>query len=422
MKNIHSIFAKRSIIAWAIYDWAMSSFSTVVTTFIFAAYFTRKIAINEFIGTKQWGYAIALAAIVIVLLSPLCGAIADNSGHRKPWLVIFTFCTALGAALLWYAQPSVNYVHFTLLAVIIGTIGIEVSQVFYNALLPNITSSKYIGRISGWGWGLGYAGGLAALVVALFGFVQKEPAWLNSATAEQVRICGPLVAVWILIFSLPLFIWVPDYPASGLTLRQSIKSGLNTLIKTLRNLTKEKNIFLFLIARMIYLDGLNTVFAFGGIYAAGTFGMSITQVIQFGIATNITAGIGAAVFAWVDDYLGAKRTILLALLALLLFGTGIVLTKSIFWFWILAVTLSLFFGPAQAASRSLMARLVPKEKVAEMFGLYALSGKVTAFIGPWLVGTVTAHYMSQRAGIASVLTFFVIGAILLSYVKEKGEK
>lgn len=409
---------KRTVFAWALYDWGASAFSTVVITFIFAAYFTRKIAPNQIIGTRDWGYAIALAGIIIVLLSPLCGAIADSRGKRKPWLALFTLFTIVSPFLLWHAKPDPSYVRFTLLAVIIGTIGTEVSQVFYNALLPHIAPTKYLGRISGWGWGMGYAGGLTSLVLCLLLFVNSPPSWLNTNTAEHIRVCGLLVGGWILIFSLPLFIYVPDYPAKIANTKNALSQGLKELLHTLKTLPKQKNIFLFLIARMFYLDGLNTVFAFAGIYAAGTFGMSIEQVIKFGIATNISAGIGAAIFAWVDDYVGPKLTILIGLIALLILGTSIVLVTSIGWFWTLGIILSLFFGPVQAASRSFLARLVPQEKIAEMFGLYALSGKVTAFLGPWLVGTVTLLYNSQRAGIASVLSFFVIGAILLTQVKS----
>lgn len=248
--------------------------------------------------------------------------------------------------------------------------------------------------------------------------MNSPPSWLNTNTAEHIRVCGLLVGGWILIFSLPLFIYVPDYPAKIANTKNALSQGLKELLHTLKTLPKQKNIFLFLIARMFYLDGLNTVFAFAGIYAAGTFGMSIEQVIKFGIATNISAGIGAAIFAWVDDYVGPKLTILIGLIALLILGTSIVLVTSIGWFWTLGIILSLFFGPVQAASRSFLARLVPQEKIAEMFGLYALSGKVTAFLGPWLVGTVTLLYNSQRTGIASVLSFFVIGAILLTQVKS----
>lgn len=409
---------RRAIFAWAAYDWANSAFSTIITTFIFAAYFTRGIAPDSINGTKLWGYAIAIAGIIIVILSPIFGAIADHGGRRKPWLALFTLCTIIGSALLWFAKPMPAYIHLTLLCVIIGTIGLEISQVFYNALLPNVAPYNYLGRISGWGWGAGYTGGLVALAIALFGFVQAEPLWLDTHTAEQVRICGPLVAIWIAVFALPLFRWVPDYPDKNVAIGNAVRSGLKELFQTIKTLPQQKNIFTFLIARMIYTDGLNTVFAFGGIYAAGTFGMAISDVIKLGIVLNISAGIGAIMFAWIDDYIGAKPTILFALMALVILGTGIVFTQSVHWFWILTAALSLFFGPVQAASRSLMARIVPKEKITEMFGIYALSGKATAFIGPWLLAIITAHFNSQRAGIASVLLFFVIGGTLLIRVKQ----
>lgn len=417
MYQLHPITNNRSaIIAWALYDWATSAFSIIVTTFIFAAYFSQKIAPNPIIGTRDWGYTVSISAL-FMLLSPIFGAIADHSGRRKTWLGLFTSLTILGAALLWFAKPSSDHIYTTLTFVIIGTVGLEIGQVFYNALLPHIVTEKYLGRVSGWGWGLGYAGGLVALTICLYGFVEAEPHWLNTSLAENIRICGPFTALWIFIFCLPLFFKVPDYPSSGLTIPQAITQGLGTFFSTLKTLPKQKNLFLFLIARMIYLDGLNTVFAFGGIYAAGTFGMTMTQVIKFGIATNIAAGLGAAGFAWIDDYIGSKKTIMIALIMLLSLGISIVLVKSQLTFWILAVILSLFFGPVQAASRALMARLAPPDQITEMFGLYALSGKVTAFVGPWLMGTVTLLFNSQRVGMASVLSFFVVGAILLAKVR-----
>lgn len=415
---MQAILKKRAILAWAFYDWANSAFGTIVTTFIFAAYFTRKIAVNPITGTKQWGYAIALSGIIIVILSPIFGAIADHRGKRKPWLLLFTCLTMIGSALLWFAYPNPHYIYFTLACVIIGTTGAEISQVFYNALLPTLAPKAYMGRVSGWGWSFGYAGGLVALSIALFGFVQTEPHWLNTNTAAQVRICGPLVAAWIMLFIIPLFLFVKDYPVVECTISQAIHRGLSTLMKTLKTLPQQKNIMLFLIARMIYQDGLTTVFAFGGIYAAGTFGMNITQVIKFGIVMNVAAGLGAASLAWVDDWIGSKRTIIVSLIALTVFAIAIVLVYSVTWFWIFSALLSLFFGPLQATSRSLMTKLVPKEKITEMFGLYALTGKTTAYVGPWLLGTITYHFNSQRIGIAVVILFFILGLLLLLKVHE----
>ncbi len=407
-----------TIIAWSFFDWANSAFATIITTFIISAYFTRYIATNEIIGTSQWGDAIAIAGILIAIFSPIFGAIADHGTSRKPWLGLFTAVAIVSMALLWNAYPHPSYVYFTLACVVCGTLGIEIGMVFYNALLPNIAPKGFVGRVSGWAWGLGYAGGLSALIIALFCFVQSPPSWLSTATAAQVRITGPFAAVWLLVFSLPLFLLVPDRNPNGVSLVKAMKIGLKELGGTLKTLPNHKAILIFLIAHMIYIDGLNTVFAFGGIYAAGTFNMKLAQIIQLGIAMNVAAGIGAAVFAWIDDYLGAKPTILFSLGALLLTGIGLVLTHSVVWFWILGIILAIFVGPVQAASRSLMVRLVPKAKATQFFGLYAFSGKVTTFIGPWIFGLATLHFASQRAGISTVLIFFLIGAILLLAVRE----
>jgi UMF1 family MFS transporter len=411
-------YRRRIILAWASYDWANSAFSTIVTTFIFAAYFTQKIAFNPILGTKQWGDTIAFSGLIIVLLSPIFGAIADHGGRRKLWLAVFTAFTFIGSALLWFAYPNHHSISLVLICLIIGTVGNEISQVFYNAFITTLAPPQYFGRISGWGWGSGYAGGLIALAITLIFFINAEPSWLHIAQASQVRICGPFAALWLLIFSIPLFVMVPDKIKTRLNVKDSVKLGMQTLKQTLKTLPAQRNLMRFLIARMIYTDGLNTVFAFGGIYAAGTFGLNLPQVIQFGIAMNVAAGIGAGLLAWVDDWIGPKKTILISLFGLTILGGGIVMAKTKILFIIFAFFLCLFVGPVQAASRSLLARIVPEEKITEMFGLYSLTGKATAFIGPWLLGMITYTFSSQRAGIATVLIFFVIGAILLWPVRD----
>jgi UMF1 family MFS transporter len=199
---------------------------------------------------------------------------------------------------------------------------------------------------------------------------------------------------------------------------EAVRRGLAQLRRTFANIRRYREIGRFLIARMIYTDGLNTLFAFGGIYAAGTFGMALAEVIKFGILLNVTAGLGALAFAWVDDWLGAKRTILIGLVGLLACGTAAVIATSTLAFWIAGGLLGLFVGPTQAASRSLMARMAPAELRTEMFGLYALTGKITAYIGPFLLGTVTYWTGSQRFGIATILAFFVVGGLLLLPLQE----
>ncbi len=409
------------ILAWFFYDWANSAFPSIITTFVFATYFTEKVAVNKIIGTAQWGDAIAIAGILIAILSPLLGAIADNEGRRKPWLAVFSIITIIAAALLWNVEPNPSFAHLAMICVIIGTIGLEIGMVFYNSMLSDLAPPDYVGRLSGWSWGFGYFGGIFCLLIALFVFVEGRVAWLglSTNTAEHIRFTGPLVAIWFLVFGWPIFAFTPDQPSTGLGIRKSIKKGMKSLLQTLLTLKQYREIMKFLLARLIYIDGLNTIFAFGGIYAAGVLHMSFTEVIQFGIALNVGAGIGAALFAWLDDYKGAKLTILISLVIMMITGTGMLLTHSKSTFWFLGMTLSLCVGPVQSASRSLMIRLAPKHMVTEMFGLFAFSGKITAFLGPWILGMLTMAFHSQRVGMSTVIFFLFAGALILSQVKAQ---
>ncbi len=406
---------KRGLIAWALYDWANSAFPTVVITFVFAAYFTKGVAVDEVTGTSQWGYAMSLSAFAVAVVAPVLGAIADAGGRRKPWLALFTLIAILASAALWQVRPDASFVLLALTLAAVGNFAFETGMVFYNAMLPDISPREMIGRISGWGWGLGYAGGLSCLALTLVGFAQAETPWfgLDKEAAEHLRATPVLVAVWFGIFSLPLFVWTSDNPSRNLSYGAAIANGLGTLLKTLRQVRQYGQVARYLLARMIYTDGLNTLFAFGGIYAVGTFGMSFTELIMFGIAINVTAGIGAAAFAWVDDALGPKRVIYIALVALSVLGVVLLLIDSKTLFWVFGVPLGFFVGPAQAASRSLMAHLAPAEIRTEMFGLYAFSGKATAFLGPALLALATDMFQSQRAGMATIMVFFVVGGILL---------
>jgi MFS transporter, UMF1 family len=413
----------RAVVAWGLYDWANSAFPTVITTFIFATYFTQGIAKDPILGTSQWGNATALAGLIIAILSPILGAIADHKGKRKPWLAFFTLVTVISAALLWFAKPFPDYINWALTWVVLGTVGFEISAVFYNTMIRDLVTSQYWGRLSGWSWGIGYAGGLVCLILALL-FIQTNISWLplNTKMAEQIRICGPLVACWFALFSLPLFILTPDRPSTGMSIKNAIHKGFVIFSHTLQNLRDYKQVAKFLLAHMIYIDGLNTLFAFGGIYAAGTFGFNTAEIIKFGIGMNITAGIGAVGFAWLDDYLGSKNTILIALSAMIVSGIGILLVHSLIAFWILALFLGLFVGPVQAASRSLIIRIAPPERMAEMFGFYAFAGKATAFAGPWLVGLITLMFASQRIGMITVIVFLAAGTLLLLDVQTAKNK
>jgi UMF1 family MFS transporter len=406
--------------SWALYDWANSPFTTLIITFIFPAYLQAALAKDPVAGQSLWGYAISGSGLVIAVSAPFLGAVADASGRRKPWIFVFTTVCVVGSALLWFAVPSPAWLAFSLICVAIANVGFEFGVAFNNAMLPDIVPEERLGRLSGWAWGLGYAGGLAALGVTLVVFIWPEqpPFGLDKDAAEHVRIVGPLVAIWLAVFSLPLFFFTPDHPSSGRGAIEAVRSGLRGLGRTLGELCRDRTAATFLLAHMVYADGLITLFAFGGVYAAGAFGLSLAEVVTFGIVLNVAAGAGAAAFAWVDDWLGSKRTIIVALIGLIGASSIAVAATSLTWLWVAGIAIGLFVGPAQAASRSLMARLAPVERRAAYFGLFALSGKATAFLGPAIVSLATSASGSQRIGLAAIIAFFAIGLLLLLPVKE----
>ena len=408
--------------AWALFDWANSPFTTLIITFVFPAYFAGAVVGNELLGQSIWGYAIAASGLIIAVLSPPLGAIADAGGCRKPWILAFTMMCILGSSLLWFVPPHSDAATWAIFWMIVANLGFEFGVVFNNAMLPDIVPEERLGRLSGWAWGLGYLGGLTALAISLVVFVQPERPLLglNRQEAEHVRVVGPLVAIWFAAFVWPLFVFTPDRPSSGLPINVTLRQGMRTVLRTLKTLPQQPSILRFLLAHMLYADGLATLFAFGGIYAAGTFGMGLSEVVAFGIVLNITAGIGAFSFAWLDDWLGSRRTAVLALAGLILASVAAVSVERRVWFWMAGSALGLFVGPVQAASRSFMARLSPDDQKTEFFGLFALSGKATAFAGPAMVAAATGIAGSQRIGLATVIGFFVAGLILLLTVKEPG--
>jgi UMF1 family MFS transporter len=411
---------RRALASWCLYDWANSAFPTVILTFVFATYFTQAVASDLVTGTAQWGFALTVSGAILAVGSPVLGAIADRTGARKPWLATFTALSVATTAGLWFVGPSTAFVALALVLVVLSNCGFEFGTVFYNAMLPDLVPASRIGRLSGWGWGIGYAGGLVCLVIALFVLIKPEipPFGLAKANAEHVRAAAILCALWFALFSLPILLWTPDRPSRRVRLSQAVTEGVATLLHTLRNVRHHRAVALYLIAQMIYTDGLNTLFAFGGIYAAGTFSMSLEEVLMFGIALNVTAGIGAIGFAWIDDWIGSKKTIAIGLVAVTLLGAAILVAHDKTQFWILGSALGVFFGPIQAASRSLMAHLSPAEVRTEMFGLYALTGKATAFLGPMVLGWATLASGSQRVGMATVLVFFIAGLALLLRVRD----
>ncbi|UUX47981.1 MFS transporter [Nisaea acidiphila] len=410
---------RRAAMSWCLFDWANSPLPTVIITFVFSAYFARGVVGDEVEGTVLWSRALTIAGLAVAILAPVLGAIADRSGPKKPWIAGFSLLAILAAGALWYVHPDPGDTLLALVAVGLVLIGTEFANIFYNAMLGGIAPPGKLGRIGGWGWALGYLGAIVCLLIALLGFVQAEtpPFGLDKAEAEHVRATALLAAGWFVIFSLPLLLWVPDDEHTPAPLLQAAREGLGTLWRTLCSLRHHRDIWIFLIARMLYADGLATLFQFGGLYAAGTFGMSFAEIIQFGIALNVTAGIGAFLFAWIDDWIGPKPTIAISLVGLIGFGIAVLVVEEVAWFWIFALALGIFVGPSQAASRTLLTQMAPEAARAQMFGLYALSGKATSFLGPALLGWATVAFDSQRWGMATILLFWIAGLALLAFVR-----
>jgi UMF1 family MFS transporter len=411
----------RVIWSWAFYDWANSAFTTLVVTFIYSYFFTQVLAPDGITGTAWWSRGIGLSAVLVALLSPIMGAAADRGGTRKRSLAVATGVCVLGSVALTFIAPGMPNAALLAIGVfVVANVSFEMSMVFYNAFLPAIASPGKIGRISGYGWGLGYIGGLLCMVIALVAFVPPggEP-WFGLSTENgfNARATNLLVAAWYLVFSLPLFFNVPERRTDKKAL--NIREAFAELGRTFRAIGRYREVAKFLVARLVYNDGLVTVFAFGGIYAAETFGMPLSEVILFGIGLNVASGVGALFFGFVDDKLGGKKTVLMTLAALAVATVMAVWAPTKTWLWVAGILIGLFVGPNQSASRSLMGRFVPEKHQAEFFGFFAFSGKVTSFLGPILLGTATVMFASQRVGVATVLLFFVVGGGLLLLVDER---
>ncbi len=417
--------SKRSIMAWCMYDWANTAFGTVIITFVFAVFFSRGIVQDETQGAALWSTAIGISGIFIAILAPLMGAAADHAGNRKRWVFWFSMVCIIPCAALWFAQPSPewNNILFVLTLVVIANIGFELAQVFYNAMLPHIAPHHMIGRISGWAWGLGYAGGLVALAIALFGLVgigDVEPFFgISGADSANLRATGPMIALWFALFMIPLFLYTKDIEREPMPFLVSMREGVKQLISSVREIRQHKNIALYLVSSAIYRDGLVTLFAIGGVYAAGQFGMDFQEILIFAIGLNVTAGLGAFLFAYVDDWIGSRHTAMISIMGLIITGLMILSTDDKSLFMGLALFLGIFIGPAQAASRTLAGRLAPPGMVTQTYGLYAFTGKSVTFLGPLAYAWATSAFGTQQAGMMTIILFWLVGLALLSFVKEE---
>jgi len=410
---------RRAVRAWISYDWAISAFNTLVGTFIYNTYFARAFAPTEEMGVALWSRGVIATAILVALLSPILGAVADRSGRRRRYLILMTMVCAGFTALLAFVSPTHSHAVLKALTIyVVANVAFEMATVLYNSFLPDLVTEDRIGRVSGYGWGIGYIGGLVVMVLALFLFVDESThlSFLSTADNFNVRATNILVAVWVVVFSIPMFLFVRETQPK--TARIDIAGAFRELKHTFSEVKRYREIVKFLLARLIYNDGLVTVFIFGAIYAQATFGFDPGEVLIFGIVLNVVAGLGALGFGFLDDRLGGKNTLLITLAGLITATAIAVAAPNKTWFWAAGVLIGIFVGPNQSASRSLMGRFVPEKHRGEFFGFFAFSGKVTSFMGPMILGALAVPF-GMRVAVASLIVFFLAGALILLTVDEK---
>lgn len=445
--------------SWALFEWARNPYVLLITIYVFAPYFSERLVGDPVAGQALWGDLSGLGGLIIAVLAPFLGAIADLGGRRKPWIAGFAFLMALLTYALWYAVPDQAILPLVAIGaiIVINNILFEFTAVFHNAMLPEICNHGRVGGLSGLGLALGNLAGLIMLIFMLYAFVMPGqvdwsfiPAapWfgIDQSAFEHERLSGPISAIWLVVFTLPMLFFTPDRAASGMPLKRAIQVGVGRVFKTLGSLRHYQNVTIYLIARMAYNDGKTAILTFGGIYAAGTFGWGALDMLAYGIVLSVFAVFGGVLGGWLDDRIGSQKAILVSIGGT---SVGLVLSllmgpQSILGIWNyapdavplvydgpffntlpeiiyvgLVIILAIFITAAYANSRTMLARIAPSDKMTEFFGLYALSGTATAFMSPFVVGVFTRWFDSQAAGMASILIFLGVGLVLMLYVKNE---
>lgn len=450
---------RQRIWGWYFFDWASQPYNTLLLTFIFGPYFAE-IARGYYMGTGMeeeaakaaaqayWGFGLTIASIVIALLAPILGAIADGTGRRLIWIWIFSLFYIVGACGLWWVMPGgeASTLMWAVAFFGLGFIGMEFTTIFTNALMPSLSDHDDIGKISGSGFAFGYLGGLVALILMLVLFAENattgktliglDPMFgFDAESREGTRAVGPFTALWYIVFMIPFFLWVKE-PKMGRS-RVNIGAAMSSLVELLRSLRFRKSLSAYLGSSLLYRDALNALYGFGGVYASNVLDWSITQIGVFGILGGVTAMIASWFGGRLDRRFGPRFVIGWSIVVLILVCIVIVgMTRESLWgipldsasntsdiiFYICGGLIGAAGGPLQAASRTMLVRHTTPDRATEAFGLFALSGKVASFISPFLIAVVSHFSQSARIGISPVILLFALGLILLIWVNPKGEQ
>lgn len=427
---------RAQVTSWALWDWGSAAFNAVVTTFVF----TRWITSETFVEVGQdvdatvarhtaWlGWGLTAAGVLIALLAPAIGALADASGRRKTWLGVNTGLTVAAMVAMFFVQPVPgSLADAVLLGVVllsVGNVFFELASVAYNAMLLDISTPRTLGRVSGIGWGAGYVGGIVLLLVLFVGFIDPEVGWFGVTDAHgmDIRVSVLLSALWMAVFAVPVLLMVPDRPrpAAAAGAVHGVVGAYRRLARDLAHLWRtDRSTLWYLVASAVYRDGLAGVFTFGAVIASGTFGFSASEVIVFAIAANVVAGLSTIAAGWLDDRVGPRLVVVVSLVGLVVAGTAVFVLHDggTGVFWVCGLVLSAFVGPAQSASRALLARLTEPGRQTEAFGLYATTGRAASFLAPFAFSTLVAASGAQYWGILGIVAVVLVGLVLLLVVR-----
>lgn len=405
-------------LAWALWDWAEQPFPTIFQTFIFANYIISSDFGPAEDTSRALGIAGTIAGVLVALVAPVFGRRSDEWGRRKLWLMINTLTLAGVMASLYFVTPEPNMLWVGLLIFSFGGFVQEIAFINYYAMLRQVSTPRTVGRISGFAWGLGYLGGIILLLVSLVGFIQTDTPWfgIGTADAQNVRAVFLFSAAWLIVFSIPLFLFVPEVQAKPGVERENFIESYFKLWNQLKTLARQSpQVFRFLIASAIYRDGLSGVFAYGAVLGTLAFGFELADVIIFGIAANLVSGFGAVVGGLSEDRIGAKTTILFSLIGLTIAGIGVFAFASAgpITYWIGGLFLTFFVGPAQASSRSFMTKLTPVGREGEVFGLYQTTGRAVSFISPLLWTTAISIALAAGVNNAAATVWGILGLLVV---------
>ena len=401
---------KKEIFSWCLYDFANSSYTTIILTLAFSVYFTE-VVMPGAEGKKVWGWTYALSMLTIGIMSPLLGAIADYGKLKKKLLFLFTYICIISTAFLYFVDAG--DIALAVILIFISNIGFTGGMHFYNSFLIDISYEENIGRISGYGWSLGYIGGLLSLVLA-YNFLK------DGVTNPDFRLSFPMVSLFFAVFSIPTFLFLHEEPSpEAKEVKHYLSHGLKRIKRTFHEIKKFKEIVKYFPGYLLYTDAINTVVIFSAIFASQVLGFTPTELLIYFIITQSTASLGAWGFGFISDTIGPKKSITITLIMWVVVVVSAYFVQTKFQFYIIGIIASSAMGANQSASRSMIGLFTPHGKNAEFFGFYAMMGKFAAILGPILYGEVTAATGSQRYALLSLGLFFLVGLILLQFVNEK---